>query len=103
MKALLTFKEKRYVQQLISNSSNLEASLWPEWAAWVLFTLGGVLIIFVGFIFLENPNAFAIKHVLLPGVAIGMALTLFGTYIQRMSNKAEEKQVLAGLVKKLMA
>ena len=52
---------------------------------------------------LENPNAFAIKHVLLPGVAIGMALTLFGTYIQRMSDKAEEKQVLADLVKKLMA
>ena len=103
MNTMLTFKEKKYVEKLLSSSNNMETSMWPEWGAWALYALGGFLIVSVGFIFLENPHAITIRYVLLPGVAIGMALILFGSYTQHRSVKAEEQQVLADLLRKLMA
>ena len=103
MKDMLTFKERKYAQKLINSPSSMDTSQWPEWAAWVLYALGGFLVISVSFLFLENPHALTIKFVLLPGVSIGMGLMLVGAYIQHMTSKAEEQQILASLLKKLMA
>ena len=33
MDTMLTFKEKKYAQKLITNSKNLDAAMWPEWGA----------------------------------------------------------------------
>ncbi len=102
MDTMLTFKEKKYAQKLITNSKNLDAAMWPEWGAWVLFALGGFLTVSVIFITLENLHATSIKFVFLPGITMGLALMLFGAFIQHISTKAEEQKIIAGLLKKLM-
>ncbi|MEQ8314752.1 MAG: hypothetical protein RL839_04765 [Gammaproteobacteria bacterium] len=101
MSANLTFKEKRYAQQIINNSKK-EPSSWPDWASYVLFAIGGFLTVSVGFIFLEYPSTFAFKWVLLPGGVMGIAIMLFGAYAQRKHEESEEQRLLAGLVRKLM-
>ena len=102
MENVLTFKEKKYVQKLMGNSKNFDAAVWPEWGAWVLFAIGGFLIVSVCLITLENLHAISIKFVLLPGMTIGLALMLFGAFMQNMSVKVEEQKILIGLLKKLM-
>lgn len=102
MENMLTFKERKYVQKLMRNSKYLEAAMWPEWGAWVLFAIGGFLIVSVIFITLENLHAISIKFVLIPGGIMGLALMLFGAFMQHMYVKAEEQRILSGLLKKLM-
>ena len=84
----------------MGNSKNLDAAMWPEWGAWVLFAIGGFLIVSVCFITLENLHAISIQFVLLPGVTMGLAIMLFGAFMQHMSVKVEEQRILVGLLKK---
>lgn len=77
--------------------------MWPEWSAWVLFAIGGFLIVSVCLITIGNLHATSIKFVLLPGVTVGLALMLFGAFMQHMSVKVEEQRIIVGLLKKLMA
>ncbi len=103
MQKILTFKEKRFVEKLMKESSSASLESWTEWGAYFLMGLGGFLIVFVGFTTLTNLSATSIKFVLLPGTAIGMLLTFFGVYGLRLAKMAEEKKILSSLVRKLLA
>lgn len=102
MKNSLSFKEKKAVQKLLSSTNRLHDAVWPAWGALALFAIGGFLIISVCFIALGNLHSISIRFVLIPGMAMGLAIMLFGVFMQHMSTKAEEQRVLSGLLKKLM-
>lgn len=47
MDKMLTYKEKRYIENLIKSSKKIDPVRWPGWGGWVAFALGGALIVFV--------------------------------------------------------
>lgn len=102
METMLTIKERKYAQELINDSKNLQGARWPEWAGLVLFAIGGFLIVSACFIVVGNLHVTSIKYVLFPGIVMGLGMILFGTFIQRSSEKSEEQRVLVSLVRKLM-
>ena len=75
----------------------------PEWAAWFLYALGGLLVIFVCLTTASNLSGEVIRLVLLLGVAIGCFLWLVGAVITHHSQRSEEKKIMASLLKKLMS
>jgi|GEM_PF-1752067 len=103
MKTMLTFKEKEIASKLLREANSLDTQVVPEWGAWVLYALGGLLIVFVCLTTAGNLSGEVIRLVLLPGVAIGCFLLLVGAVITHVSQRAEEKKIMAGLLKKLMA
>ena len=102
MQKMLTFKEKKLVKNLMQESGDLRLEGWNELGAFCSIGLGGFFMIFVSLTTLTNLSDVSIKYVLLPGIGIGMMLLLVGSFGLHVSKKAEEKKILAGLIRKLM-
>lgn len=102
MEKTLTFKEKRYIENLMKNSKDLNAAMWPSWSAWAVFALGGFLIAYVCFLTASNLSPENIKNVLMPGIFAGMVLLIGGYWIQYMSKKLQDDKILAGILKKVL-
>ena len=102
MKKMLTFKEKEFVSKINREARSPFAQSTPEWAAWFLYILGGFVIAFVCLTAASNLSGEVIRLVLLPGIVIGGFLLLMGAAITRVSQRAEEKKIMASLLKKLM-
>ena len=107
---MLTFKEKEIASRIISEAETLDAQTAPEWSAWFLYALGGFLIVAVCLITADSLRADTIqfyadtiRYVLIPGTVIGLFFLLLGAVITHGSQRAEERKIMAGLLKKLMA
>jgi len=102
MEKMLTFTEKRYIENLMKRSEKIDAVMWPSWGAWVVFALGGFLIAFVCFLTATNLSTETINSVLMPGIFAGMVLLIGGYWVQLVSKKEKEDKILAGILKKLL-
>lgn len=103
MKTMLTFKEKQLASKILREADSLDFHTTPEWSGWFFYALGGLLIVFVCLTTANNLSGEIIRLVLLPGVAVGGFLLLAGAVITQVAQRAEEKKIVAGLLKKLMA
>jgi amino acid transporter len=101
MDKMLTFKEKRYVENLMRGSKEHDPVMWSSWGGWVSFALGGFLIAYVCFLTASNLSTETVNSVLLPGILVGMVLLLGGYWIQHMSKKAQDDRILFDILKKM--
>jgi hypothetical protein len=102
MDKMLTFKEKRYIENLLKSYTTPDPVMWPSWGPWVSFALGGLLIVSVCFITASNLSVENINYILMPGILTGMVLLIGGYWTQRMFRKAEKNKILAGILRKLL-
>lgn len=102
MDKMLTFTEKRYIENLMRSSRKPDSVMWPRWGGWVSFTLGGVVIVFVCLLTVSNLSVDSVNYVLMPGILVGMILLIGGYWSQYMARKVEDDKVLAEILKKLV-
>ena len=100
---MLTFEEKRFVNEILKDSRNTDPALWPAWGPYVPYTSGGLIVVYVCLATVSNLNELTIKFVLLPGILTGMILFLGGSWIEYRTRNFQDRRMLVNLLKKLTA
>jgi hypothetical protein len=102
MDKMLSFEEKRFVNELFKDSEKTDPVMWPAWGYFVPYALGGFIIVYVCLATVSNLTELTIKFVLLPGILAGMTLLLGGSWIEYRTRNFQERRILISLLKKLL-
>ena len=103
MDAQLTISEKRYLDEFLKSVN--ETKLSPKFSYFyssVISILGLILFAATVIITLSNLNDRVVYWVFLPGGIGGIGIILLGLFILKYLKKAEEKNKMATIIKKLL-